>query len=419
MSSRSQRPVSRHSSSSIFYTLAIGAGVLRTASVTLDVAAVNTVTIGPVTFGFMSQWVSFIVTVAVVAILSIPVRRNGKKRSLGFSLDPDFARLGVLPRKPMLYVVLSGLFAGISTASYYTLIGSSDASSVLPFGQLVIIYLLIGDLFSEKDTPTMVELQCVISILFGVLLVGVTPGGFDIGTLLLVLGPLNVSSALFTYYQRQAKRYEIRPGLRVDTLNMRVWSLLFLNIVFSLYAVTVLPVDVWEIMAATFEPLFWLMVASSVTTFLSLILYVRALARGSMAIVNSLSSISVVLGIPVTLIGNTFIPGAFGAVTGDVFLWTLRVFGVILVMIGVVALEASDVRSIVLIKVCPLTGDLLPDLFAIKGVETAAALAGEYDYLLTIKSRSLGKTRKLILRKVQQVAGVKDIETLVVLRDYR
>ncbi|MHA1858524.1 MAG: Lrp/AsnC ligand binding domain-containing protein, partial [Candidatus Thorarchaeota archaeon] len=210
-----------------------------------------------------------------------------------------------------------------------------------------------------------------------------------------------------------------RPGLRVDTLNMRVWSLLFLNIVFSLYAVTVLPVDVWEIMAATFEPLFWLMVASSVTTFLSLILYVRALARGSMAIVNSLSSISVVLGIPVTLIGNMFIPGAFGAVTGDVFLWTLRVFGVILVMIGVVALEASDVRSIVLIKVCPLTGDLLPDLFAIKGVETAAALAGEYDYLLTIKSRSLGKTRKLILRKVQQVAGVKDIETLVVLRDYR
>ncbi len=88
-------------------------------------------------------------------------------------------------------------------------------------------------------------------------------------------------------------------------------------------------------------------------------------------------------------------------------------------MIGVIALEASDVRSIVLIKVSPLTGDLLPDLFDIKGVESASALAGDYDYLLTIKSRSLSKTRKLILKRVQSIVGVKQIETLVVLRDYR
>ncbi len=419
MSSRSQRPVSRRPSRSVFYTLALGAGVFRTVSVAFDVVAVNTVTIDAITFGFMSQWVSFFTTFAIVAFLSIRRKVNGVPRPLGYSLDPDFGRLGLMPRKPLLYVILSGLFAGVSTSSYYIMIGASDASAVLPFGQLVIIYLLIGDLFAEKDTPTMVEVQCVISILFGVLLVGVTPGGFDVGMLLLVLGPLNISSALFTYYQRQAKRYEIKPGLRVDTLNMRVWSLLFLNLVFSVYAIFAMPPDAWELMALTVEPLFWLMVGSSLTIFLSLVLYVRALARGSMAVVNSLSSISVVLGIPLTLIGNLFLPGAFGDVSNDAFLWTLRAFGVILVMIGVVALEASDVRSIVLIKVCPMTGDLLPMLFDIKGVESAAAIAGKYDYLLTIKSRSLGKTRERILKRVQKIAGVAEIETLVVLRDYR
>jgi hypothetical protein len=72
---------------------------------------------------------------------------------------------------------------------------------------MVIIYLLLGDLVAEKDTPTIVELQSIISILFGVLLIGAVPGGFDVLSLLIVLGPLNVSSALVTYYQRKTKRY--------------------------------------------------------------------------------------------------------------------------------------------------------------------------------------------------------------------
>ncbi len=148
-------------------------------------------------------------------------------------------------------------------------------------------------------------------------------------------------------------------------------------------------------------------------------MYVRALGKGSMAVVNSLSSISVVLGIPMTIIGNFFIEGAFGQLTDDPFLWVLKFFGIALIMIGVIALEAADVRSLVLIRVKPQTGDILPALFDIKGVEKATAMAGDYDYLLSIKSRSLGKTRTNILKKVQAIPAIQHIETLVVLRDYR
>jgi len=253
VSSRSQRPVSQKSSRTIFYTLAIGSGVMRTLSVVFDDVALNVVHIDPVVYGFLAQWVSLLVTVLLVAIVSIRRTVNGRKHSIGYSLDPDFDRLRLLPRKPMFYLVLSGFFAGISTLFYYILLGGSDTSSVLPYGQLVIIYLLMGDLMAEKDTPTIVEIQSVVSILFGVLLIGATPGGFDIPSLIIVLGPMNVSAAFVTYYQRKTKRYEIKPGLRVDSLNMRVWSLLILNSVMTLFILPIMPADSWQVMVDNFN----------------------------------------------------------------------------------------------------------------------------------------------------------------------
>ncbi len=427
MSSRSQRPVGRVAATTMFYVLALGAGVMRTLSVASDYVAlaIHRTVYGGLSpdsfvFGFASQWISFATTFTAVAFLSIRRQHAGAKRPLGFSLDPDFGRLRILPRKPMMYVVLSGFFAGISTSSYYYLIGSAGADAILPFGQLVIIYLLIGDLVAEKDTPTIVEIQCIISILFGVLIVGVEPGpeGFNLATLAIVLIPMNLSSAMTTYYQKKAKRMEIEPGLAVDTLNLRLWSLLVLNTVFSISAIPMAAPSAWSTLGDIANVLWAPMVAGSLATMFSVVMYVRALARGSMAVVNSLSAISVVLGIPVTIIGSLLLPG-FGAVSWTTFQWTLKVFGVILVIVGIVALEASDVRAMLIIKVKPQTGDLLPQLFAVKGVESVSALAGDHDYLLSVKSRSLAKTRKLIVRKLEEVQGVQTIDTLVVLKEYR
>ncbi|MFW9943539.1 MAG: Lrp/AsnC ligand binding domain-containing protein [Candidatus Sifarchaeia archaeon] len=420
MSSVSERPVGRLSITTVFYALAIGSGIMRTISVTFDVVALNTLISDPLAFGFMSQWTSFAVTVLLVAFLSIPRRKSfQKQRTLGYSLDPDFGRLRVLPRTPMLYLLASGAFAGLSTFFYYFLASTTDASAVLPYGQLVIVYLLLGDLISEKDTPTIVEIQSITSVVIGVLLIGVTPGGFDLLTLVIVLVPMNMSSALYTYYQRKTKRFEISPGLRVDSLNIRLWSLLILNGFFSLLATAAMDDTGWMLMAESFSSLLWVMVASSVATFLSIVMYVRALGRGSMAVVNSLSAVSVVLGLPITIIGNLLIPGAFGSMTFDSLFFVFKVLGVGLVLVGVVALQAADVRSLVFVKVRPQTGDILPALFDIRGVETAAALAGFYDYVLSVKSRSLSKTRTGILKKVQAIPEVQIIQTLVVLKDYR
>ncbi|NHJ13826.1 MAG: Lrp/AsnC family transcriptional regulator [Candidatus Thorarchaeota archaeon] len=419
MSSVSQRPVGGRSIITLFYILALGSGVMRTFSVAFDIVALRTVFSEPVGFGFLSQWTSLAVTFAAVSILSLKKENQGKKRPLGYNLDPDFGRFHLLPKTPMLYLAIAGFFAGISTFFYYTLVGSAEAANVLPYGQLVVIYLLLGDLLAEKDTPTIIEIQSILSILFGALLVGMNAGGFDLLTIFIVLVPMNISSAFYTYFQRKTKRHELTPGLRVDSLNMRLWSLLFLNISFSALAIPALAPETWQAMSQAFVPLLGYMIGSSLTAFVSIVMYVRALGRGSMAVVNSLSSISVVLGIPLTLIGNFLIPGAFGELPSETYLMVLQVLGITLIMLGVISLQGSDVRAMVLIKVKPQTGDLLPELYDIKGVESAAAMAGVYDYMLSIKSRSLSKTRTGILKKVQAIPQVQSIETIMILKDYR
>jgi hypothetical protein len=95
MSSRNQRPVGRRSATSVFYLLAIGSGVMRTVSVSFDIVALNTMISDSIAFGFMAQWLALGVTVVLIAFLSIPRKHNGRKRPIGYSLDPDFGRLQV------------------------------------------------------------------------------------------------------------------------------------------------------------------------------------------------------------------------------------------------------------------------------------------------------------------------------------
>ncbi len=430
MSGVAERPVGRWSAQFIFYALAIGSGVMRALSIAADYVALGVHKLyypqgmSAVVYGVISQWVSFVVTFTTVLILSIKWQHRNRRRPLGYSLDPDFGSIRVLPRRPMFYVVVAGLFAGISTTFYYIMLGwGTNVSAVLPFGQLVVIYLLIGDLLAEKDTPTLIEVQCIMSILFGVLLVGVSPSGFEtpdfLILLLVVLGPLNLSYAMITYFQRKTKRYTIAPGLRVDSLNMRLWSLLVLNTVFTVFAIPMAAPEEWVVFTQlTWEIIFW-MAFGSIATFLSIAMYIQALGKGTMAIVNSLSSISVVLGIPIGIVGHLVLPTGFEEVGGTPTIWVLRIIGVTLVLLGILALETSDVRSIILIRVKPATGDLLPALFQVRGVESASALAGTHDYLLSVRSRSLAKTRKQIIKRIQEIEGVTQVNTLIVLKEYR
>lgn len=412
------RNVGRRSASTLLYALAIGSGLMRAFSVSFDVFAINVLISNPIAYGFLSQWISWIITTILVAILSIRWKSWNQRRSLGSNLDPDFLRISLPPKEPTKYIILGGILAGVSTFFYYTLVSSTDASAILPYGQLTIIYLLVGDLLAEKDTPTAIEIQCIMSVLFGAILVGVQPSGFDLWALIIVIGPMNLASAGYTYCMRKAKRYKDDKGRRFDSLNLRLWTLLFLNACMSIAMIPTLTKTNWEPIINSLNSLVYIIIGSSVTIFLSVVMYVRALGMGRMAVVNSLSAISVVLGIPITLIGNFIFPGAFGAIAEGSFIWVLKLFGVLLVLSGVIALETSDVRSLVVVKVKPQTGDIIQSLWAINGVESVSALAGKHDYLLAVRTRNLGKTRTKILKRVQNIPGIDEIETLVILKEF-
>lgn len=412
------RNVGHRSAITLLYLLAIGSGIMRAFSVSFDVFAIHTLISDPIAYGFLSQWISLIITITLVAILSIPRKSKTRKQSIGSGLDPDFHRISIPEKEPAKYIILGGILAGVSTFFYYGLVSGTDASAILPYGQLTIIYLLVGDLLAEKDTPTAIEIQCILSILFGAILVGVQPAGFNMFALLIVLGPMNFASAGYTYCMRKAKRHKSEQGRRFDSLNLRLWALLFLNLSMSVTMIPFLMQTNWQTAIASLDSLLYAIIGSSVTIFLSVIMYVRALGMGRMAVVNSLSAVSVVLGIPITLIGNWIFPGSFGTIAGGSFVWTLKLFGILLVISGVIALETSDVRSLIMVQVKPQTGDIIESLWAINGVESVSALAGKHDYLLSVRTRNLGKTRTKILKRVQSIQGIEDTETLVVLEEF-
>ncbi|MGM0687673.1 MAG: hypothetical protein ACQET3_11935, partial [Promethearchaeati archaeon] len=375
------RNIGRRSAITLLYVLAIGSGVMRAFSVSFDVFAINNLISDAIAYGFLSQWISGLITIILVAILSIRIKSKGRKRSIGSKLDPDFSGISLPPREPTKYIALGGILAGVSSFFYYVLVSSMDASAILPYGQLTILYLLMGDLLAEKDTPTAIEIQCIISVLLGAILVGVQSTGFNLPALLIVLGPMNLTSAGYTYCMRNAKRYKLERGRRFDSLNLRLWTLLFLNLSLSTAMTPFLMQTDWESVMNTVDSLIYVIIGSSATIFLSVVMYVRALGMGRMAVVNSLSAISVVLGIPITLIGNLILPGSFGAIAEESLFWILKMFGVLLVISGVIVLETSDVRSLVVVKVKPQTGDIIELLWAINGVESVSALAGKHDYL--------------------------------------
>jgi len=53
-------------------------------------------------------------------------------------------------------------------------------------------------------------------------------------------------------------------------------------------------------------------------------------------------SVQIVLGYPITLIGNAFVPGLFGVIPTDVTVWIIRALGALLMIGGIVILRKYD-----------------------------------------------------------------------------
>ncbi len=410
----------------VFYFLALISGVLYAFSVFYDVLLYRLYfypflpdIYSSVAFALGEQWLALLFTVILLVIVSIPTNR-ARRRSLGTQIDRSFAHIALPSRKNIRDIILAGIFAGVATFAYYFVAGqSSDVSAVIPFSRLSLIYLMIGDLILIRDWPSSLEALSIIVIAFGVILVGVAPVGlFNPYLLLFVVTVWAGGIAISVFFQSRAKRTEIRPKATIDSLNLRLWILLFLNIVMTLFMIPFITPEVFNILAIQLPVVWGWLLLPVALTFFSLVAYLQALGRGKMSIVQSIGSIAIVLGIPLTMVGAILYPGIFFPPASDFLSWMVKLTGTIFVVAGIVALSSATLRGYVFVKLRPGTGDIMSELRRIHGVRSVSAISGRWDYLIRIEIRTLSSTRVKTLRKIEEIKGVTDMETSLILKEW-
>jgi len=159
---------------------------------------------------------------------------------------------------------------------------------------------------------------------------------------------------------------------------------------------------------------------SMLLVFIARILYVRALSMGKMSIVNSLSAISVVAGIPVTLIFNIIWPVYFPLPSGSLawVVWLLRGLGAILVFGGIAGLAMSEVKIIVLAKVRSGVVCDYAKIKAISGVESVAVITGKYDLVIVLKTRTMVRGYQSIVDKLEMMPCLDAIISNPILKEW-
>ena len=405
----------------LFFVLAFASAIISAISAGIDTVA------GDLIDNYWSLSVSCFILALVVsfsctAFFSIPL--NGKSVGSMF-LDPSFRCIRLIKSKELFYHLLAGLGNAILTIGYFALfydknLGSSPAV-ILPFSQIVILYLLIAESITDKDTPTLIDIQSSVIVTFGAILGSISlTGTISISALIIVFLVINPGSMLFSFYQRKLKMMRIgeRPN---DSLNIRLW-----NVIFALFF-TILITLIFDIFYNTSNIIngliasvqfFGWMFAMAFATFFSFVLYIRALGIGKASTAQAVKSSIIVFSIPITIVLSLY--GLADPFPTDPVLLLIKIIGISIMMLGISTFALTLTKAYIFIKMSPghSIEDTMKRLWAIKGVNRVTALAGSYDFIVKIHTRTIVKGYERILRKIQDVPGIKEYRWQSVLKEW-
>ena len=137
----------------LFYALAFTSTIIAAAVSAIDATISELYIPNPWAFSFSCFLVGIVVSLSIILIFSIPI----KQKSLGARvIDPSFKRFRLLRKEELKYHIPAGFGNAVLTLGYISLIAFfGDPSTVLPFSQIAILYLIIFESFSEKNVPTL------------------------------------------------------------------------------------------------------------------------------------------------------------------------------------------------------------------------------------------------------------------------
>lgn len=404
----------------LFYSLAIMSGVLTASFVVVDSYISSKILTDPHVFAEIS-WISgLLIIIGMMLFLALPLRKvHGTRICLGTYLDPNFKPFHLPPWIVMKYVLLGGVFMAFSVLVYFFMIDSFDPSSLVPLMSFVIIYLLIADFLMEKDNPTIIEVQAIMAIMVGILISTISSSNFDLKSIILTIVLMNGLAAGVTISHKKATQW-VDPKTRkpLDSITIRFYSVLAATLISSIVFVIIMNDAQLELFKSEFVNSFPLVTLSMTLATLSYILFLRALRMGKMSIVNSLRSFSVIIAIPLTMIAHWVYPAEIPFDSGGSIGTILKSIGAILFLTGMISLALADVRVIAIAKVSGGGLKQIENIAAMKGVTRVSVLAGKYDLLITIRTRSIGKGYRQTIRKIKALQTVIEVNTITIVKEW-
>ena len=398
----------------LFYTLCIASAIFTTLVVIIDTIA-STYIEDVWIYGNLSFVYGTIISFLIAIIFCVPFK--GKK--IGRYIDPNFYGIKLIKKEHLNLYMIMAFGNAISTVGYFYIIAKTlDPAAILPFMQLVVLYLVMGEILLEKDIPSIVEVQSLVVIVFGALLASISPTGhIDMSALMIVMTLINGGSTLKIIAQRKMRMIRV-DGRRIDSINIRVWNLLLSTIFFLVIMAIYDPASIIGAINAS-KRLILIALLSMGITFFAKITYIRALGIGRASITQAVTSLSVILGIPLTLIAELVIPGVLVPIYGSPLVFLIKLIGTIMVALGIVTLALSEVRAYILIRAPRGKGNVILNKVAkIKGVTYVSAVAGKFDFIVRVKIRTLGKGYRLVVRKLEKIDGIEDFLWLSTLYEW-
>ena len=204
-------------------------------------------------------------------------------------------------------------------------------------------------------------------------------------------------------------------------INIRLW-----NVIFACLFTTIIVLAFDFIsgtshlingVQASLNSYFWVGLMA-IGTFFNFVFYIRALGIGKTSVTQAVKSSIIVFSIPVTILLGYF--GIIEPFTTDPVMLLIKFIGITIMMLGIISFALTLTKAYIFITM--KTGypieETMKKLWAIKGVNRVTAVSGEYDFIIKVRTRTLIKGYERILRKVQDIPGIKEYRWQSVLKEW-
>jgi DNA-binding Lrp family transcriptional regulator len=403
----------------LFYVVAFSSAIIAAMNSGIDATVSNLIVPDGWALGFATFAVGIPITLFLALLLSIPVK--GKSVGSRFA-DPSFKRLRLLRREEVFPQMAAAFGNAVYTVGYFALfVLIEDPSVVLPFTQVVILYLVGIEAVNEKDMPTLSEIQSILIVTFGAILGSLSlSGSLNLESLLIVFFVINPGWVLLTIYQRKLKWIKI-DNCYNDSINIRFWNVLFscfmTTILIFLYDASMGTKHLIAGINASITHFHWIALIST-GAFFALVFYIRALGIGKASVVQAVRSSTIIFSIPVSLFIASL--GIIEPFSFDPVLLIIKVIGISIMILGIISFAINLVKAYIFISVKPgyPLEETMQKLWAIRGVTRVTVTAGKYDFIVKIRIRALVKGYENIVKKVESIDAIDSYKWESVLKEW-